>query len=332
MANLSQRDLLRSTSLQENDIDEILAKCDGAYSPTTLSSYRQDLEAFRAWCRSHSEAWLPARSETVARFIDSQVSDHRLSTIKRRLCAVSFAHRMLDIPDPTKHSSVHLSMRRAGRARPSRPEQVRGLKREILEKILDTPSMTLASLRDVALICVGYDTLCRSAEIGPMQVGDLRRDSSGALSILIPRSKADISGKGRIGHLSPGTVERLTRWLEAAGISEGPMFQGLHLARPSGQALSMASIRRIVKRAVQRSGFPKSVADEFSGHSMRIGAAQDMMVAGFDILAIMQAGGWTTPHVAARYVENASTRRLHERRWAALGLSSIERSSHISRA
>jgi hypothetical protein len=52
---------------------------------------------------------------------------------------------------------------------------------------------------------------------------------------------------------------------------------------------------------------------------MRVGAAQDMMVTGFDMLAIMQAGGWTTPHVVSRYVENASTRSLHERRWAALG-------------
>jgi hypothetical protein len=57
---------------------------------------------------------------------------------------------------------------------------------------------------------------------------------------------------------------------------------------------------------------------------MRVGAAQDMMVTGFDMLAIMQAGGWTTPHVVARYVENASTRSLHERRWAALaGLASF---------
>jgi integrase/recombinase XerD len=56
---------------------------------------------------------------------------------------------------------------------------------------------------------------------------------------------------------------------------------------------------------------------------MRIGAAQDMMVAGFDMLAIMQAGGWTTPHVVVRYVERASTRRLHERRWALLGLEAV---------
>ncbi len=68
-----------------------------------------------------------------------------------------------------------------------------------------------------------------------------------------------------------------------------------------------------------RAGLDHGIAAEISGHSMRVGAAQDMMVTGFDMLAIMQAGGWKTPTVAARYVENASTRSLHERRWAALG-------------
>lgn len=48
---------------------------------------------------------------------------------------------------------------------------------------------------------------------------------------------------------------------------------------------------------------------------MRIGAAQDMLVAGFDSFAIMQAGGWKSANVVLRYVENASTKELHERRW-----------------
>jgi hypothetical protein len=55
---------------------------------------------------------------------------------------------------------------------------------------------------------------------------------------------------------------------------------------------------------------------------MRVGAAQDMMVTGFDMLAIMQAGGWKTATVVARFVENAMTRELHARRWAALGSAS----------
>lgn len=47
---------------------------------------------------------------------------------------------------------------------------------------------------------------------------------------------------------------------------------------------------------------------------MRVGAAQGMLVAGFDVLAIMQAGGGKTTAVLLRYVENASTRALHEKR------------------
>ena len=51
---------------------------------------------------------------------------------------------------------------------------------------------------------------------------------------------------------------------------------------------------------------------------MRIGAAQDMMVAGIDQIAIMQAGGWRTINVLARYVENASTGQIHALRWQRL--------------
>jgi hypothetical protein len=66
---------------------------------------------------------------------------------------------------------------------------------------------------------------------------------------------------------------------------------------------------------------------------MRIGAAQDMMVAGFDALAIMQAGGWKSANVVLRYVENAATKDLHERRWKSIvtlastdGVSSLRQS------
>jgi integrase/recombinase XerD len=48
---------------------------------------------------------------------------------------------------------------------------------------------------------------------------------------------------------------------------------------------------------------------------MRVGAAQNMMLSEFDTLGIMQAGGWRTYSVLARYVENASSARMHVRCW-----------------
>jgi hypothetical protein len=57
---------------------------------------------------------------------------------------------------------------------------------------------------------------------------------------------------------------------------------------------------------------------------MRVGAAQDMMIAGLDHIAIMQAGGWKTVDVVARYVENAAAHNLHQRRWATLSGQCLE--------
>jgi integrase/recombinase XerD len=87
-----------------------------------------------------------------------------------------------------------------------------------------------------------------------------------------------------------------------------------------------SSVRRLVKRATRRIGLDANFAAELSGHSMRIGAAQDMLVAGFDALAIMQAGGWKSTNVVLRYVENASTKELQERRWKRLGAGNNSKS------
>lgn len=98
----------------------------------------------------------------------------------------------------------------------------------------------------------------------------------------------------------------------------GPLFQGLHTRKLSGMPLSTSAIRRLVKRAAMRAGLAQDEAERISGHSMRVGAAQDMMVAGLDHIAIMQAGGWKTVDVVARYVENAAARNRHQRRWASI--------------
>lgn len=167
------------------------------------------------------------------------------------------------------------------------------------------------------LISIGYDTLCRSAELSAIRVDHVSfADQTG--SILIPRSKSDATGVGRIAHLSPETTRLLSRWLEVTGITTGPLFRSLHLSRLHDGHLATSSIRRLIKRATRRANLDPAIAAALSGHSMRIGAAQDMLVAGFDALAIMQAGGWKSANVVLRYVENAATRELHERRWRQL--------------
>ena len=57
-----------------------------------------------------------------------------------------------------------------------------------------------------------------------------------------------------------------------------------------------------MKAAALRAGLANEAA-YLSGHSMRVGAAQDMLRSGADALAIMTAGGWKNVEVVARYFE-----------------------------
>ncbi|MXP13335.1 tyrosine-type recombinase/integrase [Altererythrobacter confluentis] len=222
---------------------------------------------------------------------------------------------MADLPSPTDNSAVYLSLRRARRARHSRPKQSTGLTAGLLGKIAAACPGTLSGLRDAALLSVGYDTLGRSYELAAMQVEHLNKDCS---RIRIPIAKSDPFGDGRIAYLSPVTATRLSAWLSAADLHEGPLFRGLHTRKLSARHLNTSSIRRLIKASAHRAQVEPAMVRSLSGHSMRVGAAQDMMVAGADIIGIMHAGGWKSHAVLSRYVENASAGLMHERRWDGL--------------
>lgn len=298
--------------IENPSIHSILRRCDGAYSEITLRGYRNDLVVFKSWCAERGRNWLPADPETIARFVDEEAPAKSIATVKRRVCAIQFAHRISDLRSPINHSEVHLALRRASRAKRRRPRQALGLTAEMLERIVAACPDTLAGVRDAALFSVGYDTLCRSSELVAMRVEHLSEDLA---TIHVPRSKSDPFGDGRVAHLSPTTIERLQGWLEQAHIYRGPLFRGLHSNKVSAVAMDTCSIRRRIKVAARRAGIGADKIAALSGHSMRVGAAQDMLVAGIDALGIMQAGGWRSQAVLARYVEHASAAHMHHRRW-----------------
>lgn len=307
---------MKQNTISFSSIEAVLARCEGAFSEMTLKGYRSDLLVFCAWCDRQGVSAYPADSETVARFISDETARVLPSTLKRRLAAIRFVHVYGDLADPTKASSVRLAMRRATMLKARRPRQAEGLTFNTLQKILKACPPTLEGYRDAALISVGYDTLTRSCELVRMEVEDFDL-STQSPSVLIRRAKSDQAGDGRIAWLSGETATRLLDWLAAAGIRGGTVFSAVNRGAPSGRPMRNSSVRRAVKRAARRAGLTENAA-RLSAHSMRIGGAQDMLVTGFDALAIMQAGGWTTPDMVLRYVEHAKAGDLHRRRWASL--------------
>ena len=77
---------------------------------------------------------------------------------------------------------------------------------------------------------------------------------------------------------------------------------------------------RILKAMARRAGLPETVVQGLSGHSARVGAAQDMIAAGIELPAILQAGRWKSTAMGNRYGE-----RLLARRSGAAQLARLQR-------
>lgn len=282
-----------------------LQRLDGAYADGTMRAYSADLKVFAIWCERNQMQTFPAQPSTIAAFILHESENRAPSTIKRRLVAIGKIHSLLKLKNPVEDEEVKLSLRRVLRTKRSRPHQALGLNYELRQRIIDAFPDSLIGKRNRALIAVGYDTLARRSELVSLLHADLKILAAGDGQILIRRAKNDPYGSGRIGYISKPTLELLNAWLEAAEVKDGIIFRATQRNIIKDHALHPYSVNRILKQAARKAALPLDTVSELSGHSMRIGAAQDLVSAGVDMLSVMQAGGWKTIHVVSRYVEAA---------------------------
>lgn len=290
-----------------------LSRLEGAYSEGTLRAYRVDIRTFVNWCESSKLAPFPAAPETVAAFIAHEAQRCAAATIKRRLAALAKIHKLMKLENPISDEDVKIALRKALRTKLCRQHQALGITAELREQLTTTCNNGLLGKRNRAMISVGYDTLARRSELVAINYEDLIPAHTGKVTILIKRSKNDPFGKGRHAYLSKRSLVDLRNWLTASGIKSGPLFRAIRQNKVCEKALHPYTVNRIIKQAAKQAGLSSQIVKELSGHSMRIGAAQDMITSGLSILPIMAAGGWKTTSVVARYIENADLSSLLQR-------------------
>ena len=61
----------------------------------------------------------------------------------------------------------------------------------------------------------------------------------------------------------------------------------------------------VIKKSVVAVRGMRPREHEVSGHSLRVGAAQDLLIAGHTLPAIMRAGGWNSARVVSHYLRLA---------------------------
>jgi integrase len=279
-------------------LEATLRRLEGAYSTATIRAYRADFQAFQTHCETMGLPSLPADPIAVAEFVD-RLSGSGLSSasIRRAVGGIASIHRLNRLTDPTKDPDVVLAMRRMHRILGRAARQAQAIQTQTLEQLLSVCDESLRGYRNRALLLTAYDMLGRRSEVVALQVSDLRPPK-----VLIRRSKTDPAGLGRWVTLSPRCIDAIHAWLSVAGIASGALFRGIQGSGQLNDALTAGQLNRILKRLARKAGIPPT---HISGHSLRIGAAQDLLEKGASLPAIMHRGRWSKTDTVMRYLESS---------------------------
>ena len=145
--------------------------------------------------------------------------------------------------------------RSVGQAKAFTPDQVR-LIRDILR--------AEGNLRDLALFCVGIDTMLRSSDLLKLRACDVVEGDSGKIKLEIPIQQAK-TREPVIVTLTPVSQDSLAKWIKAEGkLSWDFLFTGLHKSKQT--PITSTQYRRLVKRWASMARLNQA---DYSSHSLR---------------------------------------------------------------
>ncbi len=295
------------TNITPNTIlNETIKKIDGAYAPATIRAYKANFERFITFCSNKNTTAIPANDADITSYIQHLIKENlKSASIRIAIASISAIHRLNQFNDATTHPNVKLEMRRMHRILGRESKQATGINASLLKEMVKTTDNSLKGLRDKALLLTAYDSMCRRSELISLSIDDAIMDQENqSIKIKLKRSKTDQDGLGRWLHLSKETQMAILKWIEASHIDDGKLFRGITRGNNTSKSLSSAQINRIYKNAAINSSANRSLVENISGHSMRIGAAQDMLMSGASLPMIMQRGRWSKVDTVMRYIEN----------------------------
>jgi len=298
------------SALEAGDLENLQAVLEHEFAANTVRNYRCQWNRFRKWAQARRVSPLPADPRQVAAYLAERIErhQHKLATVRVAASAIAFVHRTAGVPDPCTAEEVKRTLRAAGRKLGHAQRQARPLTEAAFDQIRLTvcqprrgrggrrerPETALArGLQDIAVISLMRDAMLRVSEVADLTWQDIEAVGDGSGRLLVRRSKTDSEGEGVVLFVSVETMAALDRWRSAAQI-DSTIF-GL---RPN-------QITKRIRQAAMSAGLGKG----FSGHSPRVGMAQDLARAGTELTSLMTAGRWRSSSMPARYTRNETAAR-----------------------
>ncbi len=282
-----------------------------ARAQNTTKAYVSDMRDFATWCAAMNTCALPASAATVALYVSHLARDRKVGTIRRRLVAISQAHKAKGLEPPTCHLSVRLVLKGIVRSKGSAPSQKAALGTAELRALLACTPSTLIGVRDRAVILLGFSAALRRSEIVGLDISDVTFVPEQGLVVRLRRSKTDADGCGRDiavpygKHAQTCPVLAVQGWLQQANLNSGPLFRPF--AR-GGQRilpgrLSGRVVARIVQRYVAQIGLDPTL---YGGHSLRSGYCTSAAAVGVAEHLIMEVTGHKSVKIMRGYIRQGA--------------------------
>lgn len=288
-------------------VDAQIATLDGAVRDSLLhtravatrTAQASDLRRFAAFAASLGLDATDAT--TLARYLahlDAQGA--ATATIQRHASSLQTC-----IPS-TAHPAVTALLDGITRARASqsqhKQQQAAALELAQLATMLRSLPATLAGLRTRALLLLGFTLGCRESELVALEVADLAVDPQRGLLVTIRHSKTDQHGHGRhavVPYGRPGAcpVAAVRAWLQAAGITTGPVLRSVSRHGTVGDSLATRAVDSIIQAAADAAG----IQQHLTGHSLRAGLITAAYNLGVPEADIMRQTGHRSAATLRRY-------------------------------
>lgn len=289
-------------------------------APSTRETYVIQLRMFRSWLAESGRPFgtMEERDEACAAFIQVRYDEGMSpATIKQFACAVRWNAVQERQPNPIGRDAT-AALKGASRQGAGRGSgQVDGLDWTAVEAAcaLATAEGTTKGLRDAALLAVGSDALLRISEVKALDLADVEPQEDGAGVLVIRKSKTDQTGAGARLFLGPPTMAKLNAWLAARGTDAGVLFCCVTRQSPrspgrplTARRLHVESIRAVIVERAAAAGYARP-DHRISGHSLRIGSAQELARRGAALPELMQVGRWKNVTTVQRYIAGQQASR-----------------------
>lgn len=273
----------------------------------TRRAYRSDWADFQAWCEAHGLASLPALPQTVTCYLADRAGSLAVSTLERRVSAISYQHRARKHDSPTSSVLVQDVMagirHEHGSAQVGKAPMLVEDLRAIVKLLPEDP----AGRRDRALLLLGFAGAFRRSELVALDVEHLEVVRAGMV-VHIGRSKTDQEGRGHKLGIPHGSrretcpVRAVQAWLREAGIESGPVFRRVYRSgRVGEERLTDRAVALVIQRWAAAAGLD---SDRLAGHSLRAGLCTEAAAAGVEEREIMAQSRHTSVQMVRRYIRD----------------------------